>query len=71
MPLLNPRQKSQGGTFTQVETEPLSKQVIGVRLPESVHEAVSNLPNRAEWLRRVISEAVRQELMVPASPEDE
>ena len=63
MALLNPRQKSQGGTFTQVGDEPLSKQVIGVRLPESVYEAVHNLPNRTEWLRRVISEAAQRELM--------
>lgn len=63
MPLLNPRQKSQGGTFTQVGDEPLSKQVLGVRLPESVYDAVRNLPNRTEWLRRVISEAAQRELM--------
>jgi len=67
MPLLNPRQKSQGGTFTQVGDEPLSKQVIGVRLPESVYEAVHNLPNRTEWLRRVISEAAQRELMNDSS----
>jgi hypothetical protein len=62
MPLLNPNQKSQAGTFTQVGDEPLSKQVIGVRLPKSVHETVYNLPNRSDWLRRVIVEAVRREL---------
>ena len=63
MPLLNPKQKSQGGTFTQVGDEPLSKQVVGVRLPESIHALVQNLPNRTEWLRRVIIEAVQRELM--------
>jgi hypothetical protein len=68
MPLLNPRQKSRQGTFTQIGDEPLSKQVIGVRLPESIYEAVHNLPNRAEWLRRVISEAAQRELM--AEPDD-
>ena len=63
MPLLNPKQKSQGGTFTQVGDEPLSKQVVGVRLPESIHALVQNLPNRTEWLRRVIIEAAQRELI--------
>ncbi|PSB06193.1 hypothetical protein C7B61_04995 [filamentous cyanobacterium CCP1] len=63
MPLQNPRQRSEGGTFTQVGEEPLSKQVIGIRLPESIHTIVHNLPNRTEWLRRVITEAAMQELM--------
>ncbi|MBD3883096.1 hypothetical protein IFO70_15130 [Phormidium tenue FACHB-886] len=64
MPLLNPNQKSEGGTFTPIGAEPLSKQVIGVRLPESIYELVYKLPNRAEWLRRVISEAAQRELAV-------
>jgi hypothetical protein len=63
MPLLNPKQRSEGGTFTQIGDEPLSKQVIGVRLPESIHAIVHNLPNRAEWLRRVITEAAQRELV--------
>lgn len=63
MPLLNPNQRSQGGTFTQVGDEPLSKQVIGIRLPESVHAVIYNLPDRTEWLRRVIVEAAERELM--------
>lgn len=63
MPLLNPNQRSEGGTFTQVGDEPLSKQVIGIRLPESIHAVVYNLPNRTEWLRRVIVEAAKQELI--------
>jgi hypothetical protein len=63
MPLKNPNQKSQGGTFTQVGDEPLAKQVIGLRLPESIHQAINPLPNRTEWLRRVITEAVQRELL--------
>lgn len=62
MPLRNPKQKSQGGTFTQVGEEPLSKQVVGVRLPESIHALIQTLPNRTEWLRRVITEAAQREL---------
>jgi len=71
MPLLNSRQKSQGGTFTQVGDEPLSKQVVGVRLPESIHALVQALPNRTEWLRRVITEAAQRELMQPEKKEQE
>ncbi|WAL60950.1 hypothetical protein [Thermocoleostomius sinensis] len=63
MPLLNPKQKSQGGTFTQVGDEPLSKQVVGVRLPASIHALIQTLPNRTEWLRRVIVEAAQRELV--------
>jgi hypothetical protein len=69
MPLLNPNQKSQGGTFTPIGAEPLSKQVIGIRLPNSIHELVYKLPNRAEWLRRVISEAAQKELANPDQPD--
>lgn len=63
MPLRNPNQRSEGGIFTQVGDEPLSKQVIGIRLPESIHARVYQLPNRTEWLRRVIIEAAQRELM--------
>jgi hypothetical protein len=62
MPLRNPRQRSEGGTFTQIGDEPLSKKVIGVRLPESIYAIVHNLPDRTEWLRRVITEAAQREL---------
>lgn len=71
MPLLNSQQKSQGGTFTQVGDEPLSKQVVGVRLPESIHALVQTLPNRTEWLRRVITEAAQRELMEQGKKEQE
>jgi hypothetical protein len=63
MPLKNPKQKSRGGTFTLVGDEPLAKQVVGIRLPQSVHQLVYPLPNRSEWLRRVITEAAQRELL--------
>lgn len=63
MPLQNPNQQSSGGTFTQIGEEPLSKQVIGIRLPESIHALVATLPERSEWLRRVIVEAAQRELL--------
>lgn len=54
-----PREK---GKFIIQGDEPLSKQVTGVRLPESLHEWVHQQPNKTEWLRRVISEAAKREL---------
>lgn len=44
---------------------PLSKKVIGVKLPVDVTEAIEALPKeeRVSWLRRVLSEAARTELM--------
>lgn len=65
MPLKNPNQKSQGGTFSTVGTEKLSKKVFGVRLPESVAAVIEGLDStkRVEWLRRVITDAARAELM--------
>ncbi|MDX2096429.1 MAG: hypothetical protein SFW36_01520 [Leptolyngbyaceae cyanobacterium bins.59] len=43
--------------------KPLSKKAIAVKLPEDIDEVVRALPNSAEWLRRVITEAARRELM--------
>ena len=68
MPLRNPKQQSKGGTFTCVSDEHLSRDVLGVRLPVSVHQLVKPIPNRSDWLRRVITEAAQRELM-PQSPE--
>lgn len=54
-----PRDK---GRFAHKEAEPLSKSTTGVRLPQSVHEIVSSMPNKAEWLRKIISEAAQKEI---------
>lgn len=45
--------------------QPLSKKVIGVRLPIDIEAAIRCLPEeeRVPWLRRVICEAARTELM--------
>ena len=50
------------GKFTTINKEPLSKQVTGVRLPVSLHEWVSQKPDRTAWVRRVIVEAARKEI---------
>lgn len=43
--------------------EPLADSPIQVRLETSVDAVVRPLPNRSEWLRRVITEAAKRELM--------
>jgi hypothetical protein len=44
---------------------PLAKKVTGVKLPIDVHEAIWALPEkeRISWLRRVICDAARSELI--------
>ena len=45
--------------------EPLAKQVTGVKLPQSIHEALRLLgaEERVKYLRRVICEAVKRDLI--------
>jgi hypothetical protein len=43
--------------------EPLAKKAVFVRLPESVDAIVQRLPNKAAWLRRVITEAAKKEVI--------
>lgn len=51
--------------FKQIGDKPLSPKLppINVRLPSEIDAFVRPLPNRSEWLRRVITEAVERELM--------
>jgi hypothetical protein len=46
-------------------TEPLSKKVTGLKLPESIHDALHALPQeeRVKYLRRIISDAVKRDLI--------
>lgn len=46
-------------------TEPLSKKVTGVKLPQSTHDALAKLSSgeRAKYLRKIISEAVKRDLV--------
>ena len=41
----------------------LATSVTGVKLPIAIDGVVRSLPNRAAWLRRVITEAAQRELM--------
>ncbi len=46
--------------------QPLAKQITSIRLPVDVHEAIRALPatERITWLRRVICDAAKSELMM-------
>lgn len=51
--------------YTEELTEPLAKKVTGVKLPQSIHDALHALPQeeRVKYLRRVICEAVKRDLI--------
>ncbi|MGB8698504.1 MAG: hypothetical protein WCD18_03730 [Thermosynechococcaceae cyanobacterium] len=66
MPNPNPRTDHPAfiaAQFQRAGDEPLAKMPVQVRLPESLNSIVTTLPNRSEWLRRVIAEAAQRELM--------
>lgn len=61
------RQPRDEGRFSQTGSEPLSKRVRGVRLPQSIDDAIENhlaQSDQSEWLRKVITEAAERELML-------
>ena len=45
--------------------QPLSKKVIGIRLPLDIEAAIKTLPEeeRAAWVRNAITKAAREELL--------
>jgi hypothetical protein len=47
----------------RIGDEPLATQVLGTKVPKDIDAAVRALPNRSEWLRRVITEAAQRELL--------
>lgn len=47
--------------FVSNSAVPLAKKPVAVMLPVVIDEYVRSLPNRTEWLRRVICEAVEKE----------
>ncbi|NDJ20983.1 hypothetical protein GS682_04850 [Nostoc sp. B(2019)] len=51
--------------YAEELTEPLSKKVTGVKLPQSIHDTLHALPQekRVKYLRRIICEAVKRDLM--------
>lgn len=52
-----------GGQFAPIGEETMVDKPVSVRLPLEVYKLIAPLPKRAEWLRRVISEAAERELM--------
>jgi len=46
--------------------EKLASKILGVRVTERIYAAVSALPEQSAWLRRVISEAAKRELLSQA-----
>ncbi len=44
-------------------TAPLAATGLIARVPVEIDAAVRSLPNRSEWLRRVITEAAQRELL--------
>lgn len=59
-----PRDKISGQWVPEGD-EPLDRRVIGIKLPVSLYQVVAALPNRNQWLKRVIAEAAQKELMAP------
>ncbi len=66
------KQKQQFKGYTQELTEPLAKKVTGVKLPQSIHDAIHTLPQkeRVTYLRRIITEAVKRDLIDGRSTND-
>lgn len=54
-------ERTELGQFAPIGDEPLDKKVLGVRLPQSYSDRVKVLPDKSEWLRRVICEAIDRE----------
>ena len=52
----NPKHK-----LKQLGEEAMAKLPLAVRVPVDIDEYVRSLPNRAEWLRKLIVEAVERE----------
>jgi hypothetical protein len=55
--------KGYEGKFVSLGDEPLADKALSVRVEQDVDRAVRSLPNRTQWLRRVITEAAQRELL--------
>jgi hypothetical protein len=62
-PVISPEFKAQQFKPQGEVNGPLSNKAIGIKLPVEIDKAVRSLPNKAVWLRRVIIEAARRELI--------
>jgi hypothetical protein len=62
-PVITPEFKAQQFQPQGEVNGPLSNKAIGIKLPVEIDEVVRSLPQKALWLRRVITEAAQRELM--------
>lgn len=62
-PVMPPKFVSSRFKRSDESTEELAERNIQFRLTKSVDIIVRALPNRSAWLRRVVSEAAKRELM--------
>lgn len=67
-PVMPPKFVSSRFKRSDESTEELADRNIQFRLTKSVDKAVRALPDRSAWLRRVVTEAAKRELM--GDPED-
>jgi hypothetical protein len=49
----------------RIGDEPLAQIALSAKVSQEIDAAVRALPNRSEWLRRVITEAAKRELINP------
>ena len=66
------RPKDEQGRFISPNPEPLANKALSVRLPVSIDAVIRALPSdqRADWLRRVLGEAAKRELLGDRSLSD-
>jgi hypothetical protein len=50
-------------TRFKAKPDSLASEILAVRVEKPIDAVVRSLPNRTEWLRRVITEAAKRELM--------
>ncbi|MBW4552563.1 MAG: hypothetical protein KME35_15855 [Aphanocapsa sp. GSE-SYN-MK-11-07L] len=55
--------KGYEGKFVSLGEVSLADKALSVRVERDIDTAVRSVPNRAEWLRRVITEAAQRELL--------
>lgn len=61
---LKPYQASRYATTEQNSSAlPLAEKPLTIRVPVDIDEAIRALPNRSEWMRKVLTEAAQRELL--------
>jgi hypothetical protein len=60
--------QTQAQPLPQIENDGRPMEKVGARVPAIVSEAITTVPDRSAWLRRVITEAAQRELMKDGGP---